>query len=354
MSTLLARWSDTRFSRRAVLLLGSAAGALGYLGYAFVRIPPGSLAIGSILLGIAGDHLLADLRPGPRAAREVRSCPPKDAPLYMNIFRLFFALAWTVGPGARLPGYVPFSFAGTFAVAALCYAALFFAIFLLVPSRPPARGAEGGQPSRDTARPGPRRSAGPFPGLRDDLRLRIPRLDQPAPPRSSRPSRGTAEERRHSLQRLALLRAAADVPLRLAGLARRSRQALIRLGVLLAVVVLRRRLALSGAPWHIYPLQILSAAITAVTQGVAITFFQDFLPNQVGTATNLYSNASRLGQIAGYVLFSWLAAPLGYRNLFLMNSAICCAAFLLMWLFRPRLRPRPGAWRGTRHAAFRL
>ena len=117
---------------------------------------------------------------------------------------------------------------------------------------------------------------------------------------------------------------------------------LIRLSVLLAVAYYGS-IALAGAPWHIYPLQILSAAITAVTQGVAITFFQDFLPNQVGTATNLYSNASRLGQIAGYVLFSWLAAPLGYRNLFLMNSAICCAAFLLMWLFRPRLRPRPGA-----------
>jgi SET family sugar efflux transporter-like MFS transporter len=113
---------------------------------------------------------------------------------------------------------------------------------------------------------------------------------------------------------------------------------LIRFGVLLAIAYYGL-ISLVGAPWHLYPLQIASAAITAVTQGVAITFFQDFLPDQVGTATNLYSNASRLGQVAGYVLFSQLAAPFGYRNLFFMSSAICSAAFLLMWLYRPRRRP---------------
>jgi len=113
---------------------------------------------------------------------------------------------------------------------------------------------------------------------------------------------------------------------------------LIRLGALFAVAYYSL-LGLVRAPWQIYPLQSLSAAITAVTQGVAITFFQDFLPDQVGTATNLYSNASRLGQVAGYVLFSQIAGPLGYRNLFFASSAICCASLLLMWLFRPRSRP---------------
>ena len=30
ISTVLARWSDTRFTRRSILLIGSCAGALGY------------------------------------------------------------------------------------------------------------------------------------------------------------------------------------------------------------------------------------------------------------------------------------------------------------------------------------
>jgi hypothetical protein len=33
----------------------------------------------------------------------------------------------------------------------------------------------------------------------------------------------------------------------------------------------------------------LDAAVTAVVGGIAITFFQNFLPDQPGTATHLYS-----------------------------------------------------------------
>ena len=40
ISTVLANRSDTRYSRRTMLLVGSGAGALGYLGYAFARAPP--------------------------------------------------------------------------------------------------------------------------------------------------------------------------------------------------------------------------------------------------------------------------------------------------------------------------
>ncbi len=39
VSTVLARLSDTRVSRRAILMLGGGAGVLGYAGYAFVRDP---------------------------------------------------------------------------------------------------------------------------------------------------------------------------------------------------------------------------------------------------------------------------------------------------------------------------
>ena len=65
-------------------------------------------------------------------------------------------------------------------------------------------------------------------------------------------------------------------------------------------------------PWLSFPALIFSAAIVAVTSGVAITFFQNFLPDQVGTATNLYSNAMRVGGTAGYLLFAAVAEPFGY------------------------------------------
>src|SRR6187399_3129469 len=45
VSSLVARWSDTVIPRRNLLLVGAGAGALGNIGYAFVREP---LALGAI------------------------------------------------------------------------------------------------------------------------------------------------------------------------------------------------------------------------------------------------------------------------------------------------------------------
>jgi len=88
------------------------------------------------------------------------------------------------------------------------------------------------------------------------------------------------------------------------------------------------------APWQVYPLQILHAAMIAVLSGIAITFFQDYIPNQPGTATNLYTNANRIGSTAGYLCFGSLASAFGHRAVFLVCAGVCVAAFFLLWLAR--------------------
>lgn len=80
-------------------------------------------------------------------------------------------------------------------------------------------------------------------------------------------------------------------------------------------------------PWHVYPLQVISAAVVAVTSGVAITYFQKYLPGHPGTATNLYANASKIGSTVGYMLFGTLAWRLGHRAVF-----GCCTGFSLVAL----------------------
>ena len=62
----------------------------------------------------------------------------------------------------------------------------------------------------------------------------------------------------------------------------------------------------------------------SVTSGVAITFFQSKLPKQLGTATNLYANASRVGQTSGYLTFGVVAAEFGHRG-----TAAACALLAL-------------------------
>ena len=63
---------------------------------------------------------------------------------------------------------------------------------------------------------------------------------------------------------------------------------LIRLGMIIAVAYYAL-LFFVQEPWHIYPVQILSAAMIAVVSGIAITFFQSYIPDHPGTATNLYT-----------------------------------------------------------------
>jgi SET family sugar efflux transporter-like MFS transporter len=110
---------------------------------------------------------------------------------------------------------------------------------------------------------------------------------------------------------------------------------LIRLGLVIAVAYYAM-LFFVQQPWHIYPVQILSAAMIAVVSGIAITFFQNYIPDHPGTATNLYTTANRLGSTIGYLSFGMLAGSLGYRAIFLVCTALCAAAFLLLWLSREK------------------
>jgi len=112
----------------------------------------------------------------------------------------------------------------------------------------------------------------------------------------------------------------------------------IRIGTLIAVLYYGLLLAVR-APWQVYPLQILSAAMVAVNSGVAITFFQNYIPEQPATATNLFVTSARIGSTAGYLLFGWLAATVGYKLVFGFCTALS-AITLLLFLHQHRQRAR--------------
>ena len=112
---------------------------------------------------------------------------------------------------------------------------------------------------------------------------------------------------------------------------RRETAGILRLGMLIAVVYYAA-LTFVVHPWQIYPCQVLSAAMTAVVSGVAITYFQNHLPHHPGTATNLYANAQRVGSTAGYFLFGAIAEHAGYRAVFGLCAVCASLAFGLMFV----------------------
>jgi SET family sugar efflux transporter-like MFS transporter len=335
-TTMLARWSDTHYSRRAMLVLGAVCGALGYGSYAVVRDVVWLTVIGATLIAVS-NLTFSQLFAHARELIARSSVPPADAPLYMNVFRLFFALSWTAGPAAGAWIMTVYSFPGLFLTTGLLFV-LFLAIVLRhVPSAPPPGAHEAQVPLRRVLQ-------------RVDLlayffsfvlvfasttmcMMNLPLL--------------VLHDLGGTSRHIGIIYSISpffELPLLFyfGLLASKGDQArIIRTGVSIAITYFAL-LAFVRAPWQVYPLQILNAAMIAVVSGVAITFFQNYLPGQAGTATNLYSSAQRTGSTAGYLLFGTLAGALGYRLVFVVCAALCAVSLALLFIHRRQTAAPPG------------
>ena len=334
ISTLLARWSDTHLSRRTVLTLSSFCGALGYVGYAFCRDVVWLTVIGSTVLAVSTttfSQLFAH-------AREIlgrSQVPANETPLYMNVFRMFFALSWTIGPAVGAWALTVWSYKGIFIMTAVTFLALLGMILWQIPSAPPPAASAAVRAKLTPLSEALRRPdlLAYFIGLTliccclticmNNLPLLV--LDELA---------GT-QKQIGIIYRVAPI---FELPFMFYfGLkASHGNQArIMRWGAGIAIAYFAL-LSVVRAPWHIYPVQILSAAMIAIVSGVAITFFQDYLPGQMGTATNLYSTAQRIGSTAGYLVFGLLAHTLGHRLVFVICSGLCAITLGLFYIYRPR------------------
>jgi SET family sugar efflux transporter-like MFS transporter len=343
MSTLLARWSDTRFSRKSVLLLGCAAGVVGYGGYAYIRSVLWLTVFGSVGIGLSS-VVFAQVFAYGREALDRHGIPSEDAPLYMNIYRLTLSLAWTVGPGVAAWVMIRYSYRGIFLVCAGLFAVFLAAVWIFLPSLPPSGAAKSNPvPLRSLLR-------------RADLLCYFAAfvlvfvcmtMGMMNLPLMILQSLGGSEKQVGIAYSVAPF---FELPLLfLFGLAAAKGAKsgpMIRLGVIIGVAYYFL-LSRVNAPWQIYLLQILSAAMIAVLSGIAITFFQNYIPNQPGTSTNLYTNANRIGSTAGYLCYGSLASAFGHRAVFLVCTGVCGAAFLLLWLAREEHDTGPQAAGGA-------
>lgn len=324
ITTVLARWSDTHLSRRAVLLLGGVCGALGYIGYAVVRDALWLTVIGCTLLAVAS-ITFAQLFAHARELLARSEVPEEETPLYMNIFRLFFALSWTVGPAVASWVMVFYRFTGMFLVAAAMFALFTGVVWAFIPAAPPSAATVVAKaPLRQVLRRGDVLAY--FAGFA--LVFTAATVSMMNLPLFVIDTLGGNE---HHVGIIYSVAPVFELPFMFyfGVLASKGDTApIIRTGVWIALAYYAL-LALVGAPWQIYLLQILGAAATAVSAGVAITFFQDFLPEQPGTATNLYASAQRVGSMGGYLLFGLLDTTVGHRTVCGACAALCAVTLAL-------------------------
>jgi MFS transporter, SET family, sugar efflux transporter len=327
ISTVLARWSDTRYSRRTMLLIGGIAGCLGYLGFAFIRDIRLLFLIGSVLLGIAS-ITFSQIFAHARNLLDRSDIESRMVPLYMNVFRLCFALSWTIGPALAALVMRHYAFRGTYLVASILFLMFIILVACFIPALPPSKA------SKDAAVKMSLLKAIRLPGLMPNFMglsffficSTMGMMNLPILILNGLHGKESHVGWAYSIAPIF------EIPFMFfIGLlaTRWESPRLIRAAMGIAILYYIG-LALVQVPWQVYPLQILSAVIVSVTSGVAITFFQNFLPDQAGTATNLYSNASRIGSTIGYLLFGYLSSALGNRAVFIVCVGLCSISLFLL------------------------
>ena len=330
LSTVLASWSDTHVTRRTMLVVGAVAGMIGYTGYAFLRDPIGLTIIGAIALGIASvnfSQLFAH-------AREELSRPGNgqvDVPLLISVLRVAFSLAWTVGPAIGAAVMIHFSYRGIFLAAAILFLIFLGGVLRSVPHRhhPPAAEKTTREPLRKVLRrPVILVHSAGFVLIFAAFTMNMMNL----PLLVTQQLGGTEGD----VGIIFGIAPVVEMPLMIwfGRLAAQGHQvSLIRFGVFIGACYFIA-LTFVGVPWHIYPIQLLSAVSIAVTTNVAITFFQDLIPDQPGIATSIYANSYSAGNLLGYLSFGLLVDAVGYRGVFWACSALSSITLVIFMIYR--------------------
>lgn len=332
LSTALARWSDTHVTRKTMLILGSCGGVLGYSGYALVRDPAVLILIGSTCLALASvcfSQLFAHVREMPAAHENAGD----DPGFRMSIVRVCFSIAWTVGPAIGAVVMARFSYRGVFLGAAGLYLLFLAGVLRFVPfqERSHATRTAVRQPVWRVLTRGDIAACFAafllFFGAHTVNMMNLPLM-------VTKVLGGTPGD----LGIIFGVGPVVEIPLMLwfGHLAARGHQLrLIRLGALTTVVYFLA-LTLAQAPWHIYPIQILSGVVFAIMSNVAIVFFQDLVPGQPGLATTIFANAGNVGNIAGFFCFGAMVEQAGHRGVFGICAAAAAVTLVILMLYRHR------------------
>jgi len=327
IGTVLARYSDTHFSRRSMMLWGGIAGCVGYACFSFVHSYVVLVVVGMVIIGLS-TITFSQLFAYAREVLKTSDIDETDQALYMNVFRMYFALAWTMGPAVAAWIMLEFSIRDVFICAAVNFILFVVIVARYVPAAPPPFAAHAAQSLRSRW----------WLLKRVDLAAHLAALAL----LYATVSMGMSNLPLYILDNLHGTKANVGMAYSIAPLfelplmvyfgwlaTRRDAAIILRLGMLVAVAYYGA-LCIVSAPWHVYVAQILSAAMVAIVFGLAITYFQSHLPHHPGIATNLYANANRIGSTTGYFLFGSISERFGYYSIFIISLVFAFISFLLM------------------------
>jgi MFS transporter, SET family, sugar efflux transporter len=328
ISSYIAKRSDTTISRKKLLILTSLTGVLGYTLFAFLRNYYELAVTAFFLLGTTA-AAVPQLWAYARDVLRENDIPSRETPLIMNIFRMFFALSWTVGPALGAWLLLIVGFKGLFLFVAAGHFLAFLTIVFLLKDVVKQKKVAKHTLSIKKWLVKPHIFANLAAALLLSAATSIHMLN--VPQFITKVLDGSEMD----VGIIFSVPPIFEVPLMIAvgvWATRINNALLVKIGYALAFTYFLL-LGFVTEPWQIYPLQILSAAQVSITAGLAISYFQDFIPEAPGTATTLYMNAAKIGSTIGYLLFGFISEFINYGTIINMYTCIAGVGFLLLTFF---------------------
>lgn len=338
VSTTLARWSDTHVPRKVMLMIGAAAGMLGYAGYAVFHDPRVLIVIGTTLLALSAvcfSQIFAHTREQFLSV-EIPGVPPG---FLLSVVRVCFSFAWTAGPTVSALLHVHYGFRGVFLGASALFLLFLLGVIQFVPFKrpsPEARAAIREPVWRVLTRGDLLALFVAFLLVFAAHTLNILNLPLALTQRLG----GTGGDVGITFGVGPL----AEIPLMLwfGLLAARGHQlTLLRVGAV-STVLYFLLLTQARTPWQVFPMQVLHGMSFAIFSNVGILFIQERLPKQPGLATTIYTNAGNAGNLIGFFSFQ-LVDSFGNQGLFLLSAAFTTVTLVIMMMYRPAERREAAA-----------
>lgn len=328
ISTFIAKLSDQAVSRKKLLIIASLTAIAGYVGLAYFRNYYALCFTAFFLLGTAA-AAVPQLWAYAREALKQADVPNEETPFIMNVFRMFFALAWTVGPALAAWLLLFVGFKGLFLFVAAGYLLALLVIVFFLKDVPNVLTANQKPVILKTFMMKPHIFANLSAAFLLSAAASIHMLN--VPQYVTKVIGGTEMD----VGIIFSVPPIFEVPMMIAvGLlaTKINNGFLIKIGFSLAFLYFFLFFFVRE-PWQIYPLQVLSAAQVSITAGLAISYFQDFMPEATGSATTLYMNSTQIGSTAGYLLFGVFSEWLGYGNLIVIYTLFAAIAVLFLVFF---------------------
>ncbi|MBC2607850.1 sugar efflux transporter [Pelagicoccus albus] len=322
VSTVLAKLSDSRLPRKTVLILGSAAGVVGFAAYALIRDITLLLVVGCTMQA-AASICFAQLFSHVRETYGEIGGDKGASSFTMSVVRVCFSFSWTLGPATGAVMLTSFGFRGLFLSAAALYLLFLLGVLKFVSYRKPnPQSSTATKPNflAGLARPKLALSFTAFAAVSAANAINMMNL----PLAMTRSLNGTESDLGIAFG----IGPVVEIPLMLwfGHLAGKGYQlSLIKFGVIITAAYFFG-LSFASQPWHVFILQILSGTAFAILTNIAILFFQDLLPGQMGLATSIFSNSGAVGNLVGMLTFGFILESFGHQGTFLTCALIATVA----------------------------